>query len=74
MIAIVDSEAAQPVVWGIGDSETEARIDASRWYSGPQETLDAMAAHAISGGEADRIAAGDASWPPWSRRAGRWAR
>lgn len=59
MIAAVGNDGFREVVWGIGETDDEARSDAARWMWEPCP----IETHEITDAQAHTITAGDVSWP-----------
>lgn len=72
MIAAIGTDGMRAVVWGLGETEDEARADAAKYLGGDQEPLTFAP---ITEVQAAVIAGGDVSWPVNARsRAARTAR
>ncbi len=63
MIAAVGSDGTRLVVWGIGDTEAEARADAQGYLDDATGSPVTLEMHTITEFEASIVRAGGVAWP-----------
>ena len=67
-VVAIGTDGMRPVVWGVGDTEESAGMDAAQWLATADGDLDTDAIEAltyavVSAEDAAVILAGDCSWP-----------